>query len=31
VLTAILLSFLAGMASYHVLEKHFLALKRLVH
>jgi peptidoglycan/LPS O-acetylase OafA/YrhL len=30
-LAAIALSFLAGMASYHLLEKHFLALKRLVH
>jgi hypothetical protein len=29
-LSFILLSFLAGMASYHLLEKHFLALKRLV-
>jgi len=27
-LLAILLSFLAGMASYHLLEKHFLGLKR---
>ena len=31
-LTAILLSFLAGMASYHLLEKHFLAYKaKLAH
>lgn len=31
VLAAIGLSFLAGMASYHLLEKHFLALKSRVH
>jgi len=31
VLAFIGLSFLAGLASYHLLEKHFLALKRLVH
>jgi peptidoglycan/LPS O-acetylase OafA/YrhL len=30
-LTFIGLSFLAGMASYHLLEKHFLALKRFAH
>jgi len=30
-LSFILLSFLAGMASYHLLEKHFLELKKLVH
>lgn len=30
-ITFIVLSFLAGMLSYHLLEKHFLALKRFVH
>jgi len=30
-LAFIVLSFLAGMLSYHLLEKHFLALKRFVH
>jgi peptidoglycan/LPS O-acetylase OafA/YrhL len=31
VLSFILLSFLAGMVSYHLLEKHFLELKKRVH